>query len=352
MAVSFLSALRPINRAPLHIGPTKITQAALYAELKDSERAYAGSSKQSPVFIYASELAINMADFGGGTLTNELIDFYDSKAHDVVLNKRTMSGGTIKLFNPSLTLLGCTTDSFLQEAAANKLITSGLASRIVFCVEPNRVPKQRQQIELDDVAHTAILAGFEQVFDMRGEFVLDPEANELQIAIAEASDEACYTADNELHQNYFGRKPDHTIKLGMAIAASHGRKRIKARDLQLGLSWLEELEPDMIKAFGVRDITKDDNFSGQIERSIPWEPNWISVRDMLAKLHKRGKYVTAGTDLSDTLHTLSMTGAIKRQVIGNQELVTRIKEPHGKLENKNPQNAAPPEPHTVDGQPS
>jgi hypothetical protein len=326
LPVGFLGSISQVDNKQPKIGPTKITQAALYQELKEAERSYDQKTKQSPLFIYASELAINMSDFGGGTLTNELIDFYDSKGHNVVINKRTMSGGIIKLHNPSVTILGCTTDSFLQGAAQDKLITSGLASRIVFCVEPNRVPKQRKTIALDPMAHRAILTGFERIYRLKGEFTFGEGAGDQLITLAEAADEACYESQGELQQNYFGRKPDHIIKIAMCIAASHGRTVIQQRDIQVATQWLTELEPDMTKAFGTRSIVKDTDLSSQIMRTVPWEPRWITRGDLINKLYDNGKFLPLGNDLEETMESLVCSRRLKVQQVANEELYTKPKE--------------------------
>lgn len=330
IAVDLLSQLQRMLRLPIKIGPTKITQAALYVELHDAERALMlpgrSTTKISPLFIYASELAVNMVDFGGGSLTNELIDFYDSKGHDIEMLKRTISGGAIRLQNPSITMLGCTTDSFLQMAAQAKLVNSGLASRIIFVVETGRVPKQRELIELDDMAYRSLITQLGEIYAMKGPIKLDGEANDLFVQLANKADDDCYEAKGDLYQNYYGRKPDHILKVAMALAAANKRYQIKAADIDQARYLLEAIEPSIGAAFGLRSIEKDIDLAQQLLSVIPLAPLWISKRDFHRKLHLEGKFIPTNGILEATMKTMRDSGKIKINHNGTSELYTQIVE--------------------------
>jgi hypothetical protein len=328
MMVDFFGAVTSPGKKGPHLGPTKITQAALYKELKDAERIthVAGQVKHSPMFIFASELAINMMDFGGGTLTNELIDFYDSKGLSASVAKRTIGDGMLTLFNPSITLLGCTTASFLQQAARDKLITSGLASRIVFVVEPNRVEKQRNEVKLDKLAFKSIIAELNRVYALRGPVTITPEAGSMLWGAAETADDACWAAIGDLNQNYYGRKTDHIVKISMVLAASRGTLKVELKDVLDAINMLEELEPDMVKAFGTRAIDNDEDLSYQITSHIPLEPNWISRAELLTTLMRNGKFLPMSQSFDSTMSTLITTGTVIAQEIGNDKLYTRRKD--------------------------
>jgi hypothetical protein len=316
IAADLFDQVKPAGKRLPHKGPTKITQAALYKELHDAERLITipgqPSSRQSPMFVYASELAINIAEFGGGSLTNELIDFYDSKGHNITVGKRTIADDTLQLFNPSITLLGCTTTQFLQKAASESLITSGLASRIVFVVEDTYIDKQRESVGVDKIAYKSLTIELERIYQMRGQMQFDNDAYRTYVKYAEAADRQCYASgQTELYQNYFGRKPDHIAKIAICFAAVHNRYTITVADIELARTWIEDLEADMIKAFGIRNIEDDADFSIQIMSAIPHEPIWSTRSEVLSKLMRYGKFVSTGQKLKDTLESLAISKSIK-----------------------------------------
>lgn len=312
------STVWPLNSPPLHHGPTKITQAALYKEIKSAERpmqlAAGNTVLQSPVFLYASELAINMTDFGGGTLTNELIDFYDSKSLTAKMVKRTIKDDNIELSNPSITLLGCTTESFLQTAAQDKLITSGLASRIVFVVEIDRPAKQRELVLTDPNARRLIQIGMVRMYSMKGPMSFSADAQALYNKLADEADTQCCSQVGDFLQNYYGRKPDHISKLAIIKAAMDGRMTIGPEDLAFGASLLADIEPDMMKAFGMRSIAKDENAVAQVLPLIPYSPNWTTRTALLAQLQAGGSFMPFNGEYKAIIEGLKESGVVREQI--------------------------------------
>jgi len=330
LATRFIYEVKPNGRKMPRIGPTKITQAALYKELKEAERVIEaptrGTIKMSPVFLYASELAINMADFGGGTLTNELIDFYDSKSITAITQKRTISDETLTLFNPSVTLLGCTTEGFLLSAAKDKLITSGLSSRIIFVVEPKRVEKQRRDIEYDVTAFRAITQGLTNVYGLRGPMTFTPDARELLITLSEKADNECYNTRTEMLQNYFGRKPDHITKLAMCFTAARNKMIIEPKDIELATQWIEGIEGDMIDAFGKHLIDDDTDLMKKLLNIIPLTPEHVSESTLMNRLYAEGFILTLSPQVLTTFTSLEASDMIKVYHVGNRKVYTRLKE--------------------------
>ncbi|GEM_PF-3235205 len=311
------------------LGPTKITQAALYKELKDSEKLYpvpgVGDLRSSPLFVYASELAINMVDFGGGTLTNELIDFYDSKGLYVEIQKRIVTDNkTLILANPSLTLLGGTTESFLQSAAQDKLITSGLSSRILFVVEPNRVLKQRSLVNQDLGSYQELIEALRSVYALLGPIVFDREAEMRYIELAEKADNDCFDAIGEFYQNYYGRKPDHITKVAITLAAMRGSKIISISDIEQALQWIEEVEPYMISAFGTRNIEKDDDLHSQLAELIPLAPDTISESGLRRLLLQHGKFISVSETVTGVVEGLKRSSSIRETIIGSERHFSRL----------------------------
>lgn len=332
LAVELINSVRAKNRLPPYIGPSKVTQAALYEDFLKATRGVLshtsdGETKQSPMFIYASELAVSMNDFGGGTLTNELIDFYDSKGIDITIQKKTISGGLLSIPNPSITLLAGTTPEYLQGASADQIINSGLASRIVFVVERTHPDKEWSPVPVDLRLKQSIINQLSKVYCMSGKMSLSPAAQAFYVENAKTADKAGFGSRTSFHQNYFGRKPDHICKLSMAFAAQRGSFTIEPEDLATAIEWLEEIEPDMIRAFGSRAINKDTDLAKQLIQYIPDAPGEIEKGDMLVKLMLDGKFLPLNGDFEATLKGMVESDVVKKKGLNGstKEFYSRTK---------------------------
>lgn len=330
LAIDFLAKVRPLAEVASspHFGPSKITQAALYKELSEASRKYtvlgAGDINMSPLFLYASELSRSMDDFGGGLLTSELIDFYDSKGHNALIRKRTIKDATISFKNPSITLLGCTTQDYLSRASIGNIITSGLASRMMLVVEPDRVEKEREMVALDSVAQKEILSALNIIYSLKGAFVLNSAAYKLLLEESKRCDDASYDAHGALMQNYLGRKPDHITKVAMALAACDNTLTIQPSHISEASRLLNEIEPQISLAFGTRDIIKEEDAVSQIIVYIPFAPKAITRSDLLKKLKLSGKFVPLNGGWEALLRGLEFSKSITREISGSEEIYSRL----------------------------
>lgn len=264
-----------------------------------------------------------MEDFGGGLLTSELIDFYDSKGHNSLIKKRTIKDDTLIFNNPSITFLGCTTQDYLSLAATGNIITSGLSSRIMLVVETERVEKMRHHVALDATLQREILFSLNNTYAMQGAFVLQKDAYDLLINESEACDAASYDAAIPLLQNYFGRKPDHITKVAMALAACDATLNIRAYHIKTASALLKQLEPNLPLAFGTRDIVKDVDAHAQILSCIPYSPGRITRSELLQKLSTLGKFVSINGTWESIIKGMQIAGTIQREATASEEIYTR-----------------------------
>lgn len=328
-AIDFYKRVTHPNRKKPKLGPSKITQAAMYRELSEGVKTYRippfGELKQSPVYFYASELSTHFEDFGGGTVTNELLDFYDSKGLEVIVEKRTEKFGIMTLHNPSVTLLAGTTSGYLQGAASHGLISSGLSSRIIFVVETRFVEKQRKEVEVDQKAEKEITEYLNEVYKLQGAINFEPESRELYELMATEADQLCFASNSEFYQNYFGRKPDNLVKVAMAFAAMRHSTTILSQDLILAKSWLDELEPNMHTAFGLRSVEKDSNLGEQIFNALPFNIT-VARKDLLQTFMKDGKFIPMNGSYDAAIKSLMESDSVKTEVIGSEVYLTKIRE--------------------------
>ena len=327
LAHDFYSSIRGVPMPAK--GPTKITSAALYEHLAKSLRPVTIPGRKqyftSPMYLVAGELAQAAEDFGGGTLTNELIDFYDSKGVDAEVKKFTLSGGYIVLRNPSLALLAGTQAEFLQTAQQARIVNSGLASRVLFVVETGLVEKQYRTVAIDDVLRKSILSQLDAVYRFKGVMNLTLDAREEYIIQGEKAHAASIDSLATFYKNYYGRKPMHILKLAMIIAGSRQSLVVTKEDITEAVGLIEEIEPLMVHAFGTRSIDRDVDLAMQLINTTPEEPRWITRGVMLGGLFAGGKFVAEGAIFETTLKSLVTSGIIKSKFLCGVEHFTRGK---------------------------
>ena len=326
IAVNFFKQVKIAGRKNPELGPSKITSAALYERLKAVHRGYKitgyGELTHSPLFVYAPELSLNMEDFGGGTLTNELLDFYDSKSLTDIVIKQTISGGTIELTNPSLTILGCTTPSFLQQAAANRIINSGLSSRIIHVHEPTHVEKQHDPVDMDKVAENSIVASLTNIFKLQGPMTLTAEAHAFYKLLAAEVDLNCHESPGEFMQNYYGRKAENILKVAMCFTAMREDLNVNVSDLVSAQSEIESLEPTVKSIFGTRNIEKDPDLGYQILSYIDVTPT--SERTLFQRIAADGKFLPQNGAYTAAIKSFITCGMLKTDIAGDETFYTKV----------------------------
>jgi len=315
-AVDILKALHKKGHK-IRFGPDKITQAAIYKELEECVRMYdfpgGHSYKQAPLMLYASELGRNMEDFGGGLFTNELIDFYDSKGLDYTTQKRTISGGKITFFNPSISFLACTTPEFLKSASHSRIIETGLSSRILFVVERDFIKKNHNYVPLDKESALARISEMERIYRMKGPMTFNNEADALYVQYANASDLESNRTHGTFLQTYFGRKSTcHLKKVSMILAAINGRYLIRAEDVQTAHEYITELETNMHYAFGLRSIELEASMIEAIISVLPEVGHSITIGEMHESLMKEGKFIPSNGKLKAAMDTLESSKTVSR----------------------------------------
>lgn len=315
------------DKFKLYITAERITSAALITSLKESERKQFLNGqfyKQCPVFIFSPELSRTIEDFGGGTLTTDLTDLYDALPLDGFRQKRTEKSGLVRLHNPNIVLLGCTTEETLSRASAINLVTSGLSSRIVFVTEHEVLPHQYEVVEEDETLKDFIKKEMNNLFNLRGSYKLSDSAQKIWIGHSEAARYDSSRAVSGLMQHYFARKSYQIYKVALLNCICNNRKEVIDEDIVKAISWLEEIEPNMIKAFGISSIEKAENLMQILERIIPPEPEFITKRQLVDKLYSQfGLALPLTHQVEGVLRSIEALSHIKTSTVGAEILYAK-----------------------------
>lgn len=237
----------------------RLTAASLINQMTLSGKKFQNSEGhsilQSPLFCYASELSVFMAEVQG-TITELLTTFYDCSPHDSTKPwvYDTKTTGVTKIYGPCLNMLGASTKAWLKKCIPASEMEGGFSSRIVFVVE-NRAPekfvawpelseKNRQKKEMlsEDLCMIHSLVGKMSVTEKARDLFTKWYEFHMTHAVPECVDPRM--------SGYLGRKGDLLLKLSMVRAVSlRDDLEIRDTDILWAGEKLEDIEPDMRAAF-------------------------------------------------------------------------------------------------------
>lgn len=224
--------------------------------------------KNSSLFAYSSEAKVTIGDQKGLSGIQELLtDFYDCGDPNIWSdkkgwNKSTISGGNITVFNPCLSLLACSTPSWLNEAIGKSGIEGGFASRVIFVTQKER---EKSSVGwLDDEDHPEddpsgmrklLVEDLSKISKLKGRY-------KTQVGWKEAYNKLQKEVDERIDQetemkSYYSRKMWHCLKLSQILAADHSDDLIVTPNhLLAAKDLLESIEKDMYSAFSMKGENK------------------------------------------------------------------------------------------------
>jgi energy-coupling factor transporter ATP-binding protein EcfA2 len=308
--------------------PVKITPAGLIEEIKHAYRAYKIGRffvPQSPVCAIAHELHDMFTDIGGGSVIPELLTYYDPsgtlKPEDFKVIKKTRGYGIETLVNPSVVLLAGTTTKYLSDTVTKDQAALGITARIVFVYDGNFYEDAtiRKRPSGEDAQVLTLL--LTRIFHMQGEIRFAKSAWKAWHVIVKKSnvDRKLYHGTDSIYEHYHGRKLTQIQKLAMISSASRSQADylITTEDLERACTWIELLEQDMPKAFGMTPLHKDPLISTIILKYVPIEPARASESEILNAIYKTGLVATYNTDLKGAFEYLLRAGLIFQDGSGN-----------------------------------
>lgn len=269
-----------------------LTPASLITTLRNSEKTFMNPvlnqyERMSPAYVYSSELSVLLTDIGGGNILTLLTNFYDSGPKDpnTPWIKKTIKDGTIEIFGPQLSMLGCSTKEWLIRSLPGDAIGGGFTSRIIFCVidetpAPVPYPSPKDAALFDKLCQT-----LKHINTLAGPFRETPEAREAYAAwYTDFMIQELPECPDERFKGYAARKGDTVLKLAMVFSASERDDMlINERDLGRAVIYLHTLEQSMFKAFGAKGMNDRAEFVQSLFYQIPVAPDKISYSELMRK---------------------------------------------------------------------
>jgi hypothetical protein len=216
----------------------------------------------SAAFLYTSEASVSLKDIEGSNI-ELLTDLWDGGSYPgwsrtISWSRGTVGRGNIRIFNPCLNILGCSTPDWLIKALGGRhALDGGFTSRCLFISHSGGADQGTEWVddfeakegyshELLDLIHD-----LKEINKMQGPFrpnaAFRAEFNAMNKEISQ------WLADNPTAtmRGYYSRKLWHVLKLSQVMAAIEGDSMdINANHFKRARNALESIEPSMLNAFG------------------------------------------------------------------------------------------------------
>lgn len=317
MATRFLKRLnrkRATENKPLAVsfGPDKVTPAALFtrmSKIKDSWTSPTGEIEtQASMYLHSSEMSTLIKDIGGGTLTDDLLKLFDNEE---LFHKELRGDGTIKIVNPSLSMLVDTTPTFLSSFVAGDESGTGFTARFIFVAEYDFVEIHPNPPAGDPLIANLIISQMDRISKLRGAMSMTEDAEKFWLEWFK--DNVRITQNmpgSSFMRHFYARKAVHVKKIAILMSAAEGSSMmITEANLRDALGLIEVLEPDMNKSFGLKTFQKTDDLAKIILNGIP--AGGARKMDLIRYLHDQG---LSGRifDLDGVIETLIQGGLVER----------------------------------------
>lgn len=315
-AISLLREVKPCaNGRRIHFCADTLTPAVLWKSMYKAESEFEVNFEkipQSHLFVYAPEWAAYSQDIGGGELMPDMTKFWDPGERDpkkYVVTKETISAGQLRLRNPGITMLACTTSAFLEAATPMLALGFGIVGRSLYIV--NKDPIQPiAHPEFGDLSlRKPVIETLDHIHkNLTGPFTWEPAARkDFEDWYVPFKRESQGVGDI-FRAGYYSRKDLQVIKVAMILSAStRDTMTISQHDLASALAYLSVAEQTMFSAFGAKGQYQRAGIVKKISDLIPVEPLSVKHSEIIHAL----RYDTNDDDLRKDIRSLYSMGAIK-----------------------------------------
>jgi len=294
-----------------YLVPDEITPAALLKEFQECRRQFNTNNQsyiQSPLFAHSSEFAVLTQDIGGGSIIKHLLKLYDAED---AFTKRTIHDGKIDIPNPSIVILADTTPNQFRQILSADVAGAGFTSRMIFVHEARRAPGNYLGSPVDPVLRQTIIEKMNAIYQLKGKFKLTQKAKDaFNKFYTDFRGNAVAYQGNYQMKNYMARKDTHVKKLAMINAVARTQTlEIDGQDVEKAVAYLNDLEPSVIKGFGLEAVTKHNEIASKLLGNIPVEG--ITENELLSNFMQSGVMIMTGSEYETALQSLSKSNTIE-----------------------------------------
>lgn len=258
---------------------TQLVEAGAHRYTEVNGEKYHNSS----LYLYSSEAAVTLKEITG-SVTELFTDFYDCGpdgwSNDVAWVKTTKMDGDIKIFNPCLNMLACSTPDWLKKIITVDEMKGGFASRILFVVQTGKPERSIGWIEnLPDMAglREKLVQDLHRISLLKGQVSIDSSFIEAFNEFKREHEAVIITQQNDNMIGYYSRKAWHIMKLAQVMMVAEGDDLMLTRKhWDAALTELNKIEPNMKLALGA---TGENAFAPGLHKL--W--SYMSTKDTVTK---------------------------------------------------------------------
>lgn len=258
----------------VNIGPSSATWQAFVERVAES---FVDVRMPNGATVRMSCMTLALSEFGtffkpeDQDMIDVLTHLWDGSADP--FEKVTKTNGSDLIENPWINIIAATTPKWISRKLTDDLIGGGLVSRFIFLhgeVSDKAILYPRRNMPAARTAQrAALIEGLRRIADMAGEVSLTEDAFRWGQSWYEQHKQRLLTLCGTLEAGFLARKPTHLHKLAMVIAAARqSLPVIGTGHLQEALSWLDALEEDTRRVFGVVGQTKTTQAARQIVEAL------------------------------------------------------------------------------------
>lgn len=297
------------TKLPLNVLRGKITPAKLITRLYSA--VLNNPSGDAELLIFSREFKVFTKGITtDSSLIEDLTDLYDGG----VFEYDTKGQGSFQIKKPCINIIAASTPEWLTTGGRGNsadVLTGGFGARVVpvsVLVNERKVAWPEVE-EVNKELEAKIVHDCIQIYNMKGEFKVTPEAKE-------AYEKWYLRSDEEVQQDlrlqgYFAKKHDLVLKVAMSLSVAESEEMvIEAHHVKGALAALKEIEFSMTNAYaGVATSDKSRNIDLLLNGIR--EKGEVSHTELLNKY----RYYMNARELSEALGTLLEGELIRKRVV-------------------------------------
>jgi hypothetical protein len=291
LVMKFQTVPQPSGRT-IQIGPN-ITTPAKFIEIFSKSGKSGGVTPegelifQSAIYFMGSELSSLTEDIGGGSLAHDLLELYDFKSKHT---KETKANKEETITFGCCNIIAATTPRYIAKYLPSESSGNGLMARMLVVNEDDDQPKSKgTKVPLDPDEEQKIIDEMHRIFNTKGEFSIEPDAEEFYQKWCDATTERMreLAGSEDCLVYYYARKPIHLLKLCLVFSVSdNSYRRITIKHLKEAITWLEEIEVGMFNGMPIEEA-KNNNTRMQRLMSFISKTVWHTKEEIMTTAYER-----------------------------------------------------------------
>lgn len=224
------------------------TKEALLKDLVSFQRTFKPKGVEQPMIYTPMTICVTELSQFLGANSAHMVDFLTTIYDEPEYKNSTKNKGVETIEGPYISMLACTTPSWITNYMKADVISGGFARRCLFVYEQDKAKKIAFPEITDDMttAWESVISHSKELIKLSGKFTWEPEARSFY--------ENWYNNHkipaDEMLLGYYDSKHIQVLKIGMLVAASEGCELVMRKQyLEFALDLLALLEANLGKVF-------------------------------------------------------------------------------------------------------